>query len=165
MPQARSLAGTGYVCANRPGRAQQLLKTMPAIKGESFLKQKKYDEAVASFSEAVKSDPSNPQFYANLAIALTNAKKFNEAIPMVEKAIQLKPDEKAYDSLKNDIVVRKESAALIQAQNVMDEGNKLLQGEDAEGAIKKYEEAMKMIAPANQSPLWRQIGFGQCQTE
>jgi len=142
---------------------QQLLKTMPAIKGESYLKQKKYDEAIASFLEAVKSDPSNPQFYANLAIAYTNAKRFDEAIPMIDKAIQLKPDEKAYTNLKNDINVRKENNALIQAQTIMDEGNKLLQEEDAAGAIRKYEEAMKMVTLPNQAPLWRQMGMANAK--
>ena len=142
---------------------QQLLKTMPAIKGESYLKQKKYDEAIASFSEAVKSDPSNPQFYANLAVALTNAKRFDEAIPMIDKAIQLKTDEKTFVSLKNDILVRKENYALIQAQAIMDEGNKLLQEENAAGAIRKYEEAMKMVPSASQSPLWRQIALANAK--
>jgi tetratricopeptide (TPR) repeat protein len=45
----------------------------------------------------------------------------------------------------------------------MDEGNRLLQGGDAAGALKKYEEAKGMVPPDKQSPLWRQIGRSQAK--
>jgi tetratricopeptide (TPR) repeat protein len=143
--------------------AQQLLVKMPAIKGESSLNQKKYDEAAANFSEAIKVDPNNSELYYYQAVALTNAKKFDEAMAAIDKAIQLKPSEKAYADTKSSIAARKENAEIDKAQAVMNEGNKLLQDGDAAGAIKKFEEARSRIAPERQSPLWRQIAKAQAK--
>jgi tetratricopeptide (TPR) repeat protein len=52
---------------------------------------------------------------------------------------------------------------LDKAQGVMNEGNKLLQDGDAAEAVKKYEEAIKMVAQDKQSPLWRQIARAQAK--
>ncbi len=137
--------------------AQQLLKRMPALRGESALRQQKYDEAVVQFKEAVKSDPNNSEYHANLAIALTNAKQFDEALASLENALKLKPTEKAYTDLKAQINARKEGMVLDKAQTFMNEGNKLLQDGDAAGALKKYEESKALVAQDKQSPLWRQM--------
>jgi tetratricopeptide (TPR) repeat protein len=142
---------------------EMLLKRMPAIKGESLLKQRKYDEAIAQYTEAVKSDPGNAEYYANLAIALTNAKRFDEALTAIDKAIQLKPDEKGYATVKSSIAARKENAQIDKAQAILDEGKKLLQDGDAAGAIKKFEEAKSMVPEDRQSPLWTQIGKAQAK--
>lgn len=145
--------------------AQGLIKKLPAFKGENALRQQKYDLAAAEFNEAIKTDPNNPELHANLAIALTNAKKFDEALKALENAIKLKPAEKAYADLKAQINARKEKVELDKAQTVMDEGNKLLQDGDAAGALKKYEEAKSMVAPERQSPLWRQIARAQAKLD
>jgi tetratricopeptide (TPR) repeat protein len=141
---------------------QQILKNdLPAIKGESLMKQQKYDEALKNFAEAAQNDPSNPLNYANMAIANANSKRFEEALAMIEKAIRLKPDDKTYTGLKTKIsemkAVKQENDAITKAQTVLDEGKKLFQSEDFSGAIKKYEEAKEMVAPAMQSPLWVKI--------
>jgi tetratricopeptide (TPR) repeat protein len=137
---------------------QQTIKIdLPIIKGETFLKQKKYDEAIKSFAEAAQNDPSNPLIYANMAIAYANSKRFEEALTSIEKAIQLKPEEKAYTGLKSKISDMKQADVIDKAQAVMNEGNTLLDSGDYAGAIKKYEEAKNMIAPAFQSPLWKKI--------
>jgi tetratricopeptide (TPR) repeat protein len=143
--------------------AQNLIRQMPIFKGENALRQKQYDVAAEEFRAAIKTDPNNPEFHANLAIALTNAKKFDEGLEAVENAIRLKPSEKAYADLKNQISARKENMKLETAQSLMDEGNRLLQGGDAAGALKKYEEAKGMVPPDKQSPLWRQIGRSQAK--
>jgi tetratricopeptide (TPR) repeat protein len=142
---------------------QGLIKRLPSIRGESALKQQKFDVAVSEFTEATKSDPNNPENHANLAIALTNAKRFDEALQSVETAIKLNPGEKSYADLKNQIKMRKENMELDKAQGVMNEGNKLLQDGDAAEAVKKYEEAIKMVAQDKQSPLWRQIARAQAK--
>ena len=136
---------------------QQLLKNLPGIRAETALKNKDYDAAVAAFKEGLKVNPDNPEYYANIAIALTNAKKFDEAIPYIDKAIQLKPDEKEYTDLKQKIAARQENSRLEQAQAIMDEGNKLLENNDAAAAVKKFEEALTMVPEDKQSPLWRQL--------
>jgi tetratricopeptide (TPR) repeat protein len=144
-------------------QAERLLKQIPAIKGENALRHQQYDEAATEFNNAIKNDPNNPELYANLAISLTNAKKFDEAMQALEKALQLKPGEKAYTDLKAQIVARKENAQLIKAQSIMDEGNKLMQDGDFAGAIKKFEESRSMVSEEHQSPLWRQIARAQAK--
>jgi len=158
LPQADGQSGPNpYEGMNE--KVKQLLFKMPALKGDAALKNKDFDTAIAGYSEALKSEPNNPDLYYNLALAQANAKKNEDAAKSIEKAIQLKPGEKAYESLKNQIEALKENEVLQQAQAVMDEGNKLLNEEDdAAGALKKFEEARAMVPEDKQSPLWRAIG-------
>jgi tetratricopeptide (TPR) repeat protein len=141
--------------------SQKLLKDLPALRGEDLLKQKKYDEAIAEFREAVKGDPQNATYHANLAIALTNAQKFDEALSTVEKAEQLKPGE--FDALRKSIVARKENAEIDKAQAVMDEGGKLFDAGDYAGALKKYEEARSMLSEDKQAAPWLQVARTQAK--
>jgi tetratricopeptide (TPR) repeat protein len=136
---------------------QTLKKDLPAIKGESLMKQKNYDEAIKNFAEAAQNDPSNPRNYANMAIANANSQKYEEALALIEKAIQLKPDDQTFTKLKTQIAGKKENEAILKADEIMKEGDKLLKSDDFSGAIKKYEEAKKMVALAIQSPLWERI--------
>ena len=143
--------------------AKQLLKQMPTFRGEQALRQKNWDLAIKVFTEAIKDDPSNPDNYTNISMALTNAGKPDEALSYIDKAIALKPDEKSYVDLKNRINARKENLALEQAQVIMNQGNRMLESEDAAGALKKYEEARSMIREDRQAPLWMQIGKAQAK--
>ena len=129
--------------------------------GEDLLKQKKYDEAIAQFREAVKGDPQNPTYHANLAIALTNAGQFDEALSALEKADQLNPKE--FDALRKSILARKENAQIDEAQAIMDEGGKLFDGGDYAGALKKYEEAKNLLAEDKQGAPWLQIARTQAK--
>ena len=136
---------------------------MPTYRGEYALRQKNWDLAIKVFTDAIKDSPDNPDNYSNMAIALTNTGKLDEALAAVDKAIQLKPDEKSYVDLKNKIAARKENATIEKAQAIMIEGNKLLQDGDAAGALKKFEEAKSMIKEDRQAPLWMQIGKAQAK--
>ena len=143
--------------------AKQNLKQMPAYRGEYALRQKNWDLALKAFSEAIKDSPDNPDNYSNMAIALTNTGKLDEALAAADKAIQLKPGEKSYVDMKSRIAARKENAMIEKAQALMIEGNKLLQDGDAAGALKKFEEAKGMIKEDRQAPLWMQIGKAQAK--
>ncbi len=143
--------------------AGQLLKKMAFYKGEHALRQKNWDLAVRNYTDAAKDDPENPEIYSNMAIALTNAGKLDEAISAVDKAVALKPGEKSYTELKGKIAARKENAMLEKAQTLMNEGNKLLQEGSSAEALKKYEEARSLIKEGSQAPLWMQIGKAQAK--
>jgi tetratricopeptide (TPR) repeat protein len=146
----------------------KLKKDLPALRGESLLKQNKYDEALKNFAEAAQNDPSNPSNYAYMAMVNANSKKYEEALALVEKAIQLKPGDKTYMDLKASIsdmkektkgneAILKAETIRIKAETLQYEGDKLGQSEDYAGAIKKYEEAKELESPAKQSPLWVKI--------
>jgi len=143
--------------------AKRLLDQMPSLRGEYALRQKNYDLAAKEYADAIKSNPNNPEYHANLAIALTNAGKPDEALAAVEKAIQLKPAEKSYTDLKTKIAARKENLAIEKAQAIMIEGNKLLDGGNAAEALKKFEEAKSMISEDRSAPLWSKIGQAQAK--
>jgi tetratricopeptide (TPR) repeat protein len=141
--------------------AKRLILNMAGIKGEFALKQKNYDEAVVAFAENLKNLPNDPDAHYQLALALTYAGRFDEAIEMIDKAIQINPSEKRYPDLKEQISARITNAAIQKAQSALDEGNKLLESEDASGALGKFQEALSLLKPDKQSIIWRQIGKAQ----
>lgn len=51
-----------------------------------------FAEAEKDFSKAIKHNKKDPELYYNRACAKFNAKKYQEAIPDFEKAIEIKPD-------------------------------------------------------------------------
>lgn len=161
LPSMANANPNQYEIISRNG--QQLVKQMPTYRGEQALRQKKYDEAIKIFGEAIKASPEVPDNHFNLAIALTNTGKVDEALVSIDKAIQLKPGDNSYAEMKKKIVARKEQLTLEKAQALMNEGNKLLQDGDAAGALKKYEESKSMIKEERQAPLWMQIGKAQGQ--
>jgi superkiller protein 3 len=142
---------------------QKLQMDLPAIAGETLLKEKKYDEAIAKFREAIQGNPQNASYHANLSIALTNAQKFDEALSALEKANQLKPGE--FDALKKSIQARKDNAAIDRAQTIMDEGGKLFKEEDYAGALKKYEEARDILSEDKQAAPYLQIARTQAKLD
>lgn len=141
--------------------AKRLILNMAGIKGELALKQKNYDEAVADFTENLNNLPNNPDAHYQLALALTYAGRYDEAMKMIDKAIQIKPGEKTYLDLKEQIAARITNASIQKAQASLDEGNKLMESGDASGALGKFQEALNLLEPDRQSIVWRQIGRAQ----
>jgi tetratricopeptide (TPR) repeat protein len=140
---------------------KRLIMNMAGIKGEIALKQKDYDGAVAAFTEHLKNNPNDPGAHYQLALALTYAGQFDEAIGMIDKAIQMKPGEKDFTDLKTQISVRIENIAIEKAQAALNEGNGLLEAGDAAGALKKYQEVINLLSQDKQAPIWIQIGRTQ----
>ena len=59
---------------------------------DQLLRYSKFDEAEKTLTEAIKYDKSNFEAYYYRGCARINAKKYNEAIADLEKAVELKPD-------------------------------------------------------------------------
>jgi tetratricopeptide (TPR) repeat protein len=143
----------------------QQLQQMPIFKAESAFKAKKYEEAAVLYAEAAKAFPTNPDLHANRARALTQSKKWDEAIAAVDKALELKPGDASLAGLRKTIAGLKENEAIQKAQGLLDAGNKMLGSGDAAGALGKYEEANTLIAAEKQAPIWRQIGRALAKLE
>lgn len=62
--------------------------------GELFAKTGSVDEALDAFQHAVDLEPENGQAYGNLARTLITQNKYREAIPLLQKSIDLLKDEK-----------------------------------------------------------------------
>ncbi len=141
---------------------QLTLKQIPGFKGESALREKNFDQAIIEFTQMLKDDPNNPRWHSDMAIALASTEKIDEALASIDKAIQLKPGEKKYEELKNQLSSQrsaiKEQAEYQKMKALQDEGNKLLEAGDAAGALKKYEELRDLLPQDKQASVWRQIG-------
>jgi tetratricopeptide (TPR) repeat protein len=59
--------------------------------GVTFLNERP-SEAESLIRRAISSDKRNPVYYSNLAVALRNQNRFEEALAMYEKALRRKPD-------------------------------------------------------------------------
>jgi tetratricopeptide (TPR) repeat protein len=140
--------------------AQNVKAKLPGIKAEDAIRSKNYDQAVKEFTELLKTNPNEPEFHANLAIAQYNLHKFDEALASIDAAIKLKPG--AYEDMRKTIVAQREKAQLAQAQAFLDQGTKLLQDGDAAAALQKFEESKALVAEEEkQWPIWRMIGKAQ----
>src|SRR5688572_5003958 len=94
------------------------------VEADKALQEKRFDEAIAKYREELKTD-KDPGLLHNLSVALAQVRKYDEAVAALDEAIQLKPQEAAYQNLKKQILDHKQNEVLIQAQRVLDEGNKL----------------------------------------
>ena len=98
-----------------------------------------------------------------MAIALAKTKKYDEAIEAADQALKLKPQEKIYQDLKNQIADYKQNEGLMKAQGVLEQGNKMFESGDFAGALKQYEEILPTIPEKNQPAIWFQIGRTQAK--
>jgi len=60
--------------------------------GMKALNEKRYQDAVQSFTSAIAADPKDYSLYFNLALAYSLMGKDADAIPQYQKALELKPD-------------------------------------------------------------------------
>jgi len=77
-PEAKQIVKPGWEDAN--------------IRANELFKEGRYEEAVASFREAVRLKPDFFDAYANLANAYGKLKRFEEAIPIFEEAVRACPE-------------------------------------------------------------------------
>ena len=143
--------------------AKRLIGSMAGIKGEIALNQKKFDEAIAFFTENLNNNPKDPDAHYQLSLALTYAERYDEAMEMIDKAIQLKPGEQRYPDLKSQISARMQNVAIQKAQEALNKGSELLDSGDASGALVKFQEAVALLEQEKQSIVWRQIGKTQAK--
>ncbi|KAI9659047.1 MAG: Hsp90 cochaperone [Bathelium mastoideum] len=60
--------------------------------GNKLFAEKKFDEAIAKFSQAIELDPSNHVLYSNRSGAYSSLKDWNHALEDASKTTELKPD-------------------------------------------------------------------------
>jgi tetratricopeptide (TPR) repeat protein len=59
------------------------------IKGNEFLKEKKYDDAVREYNKAISADPENPTYYSNRAAAWVGNEETYDII-LIDKRYKMK---------------------------------------------------------------------------
>ncbi|MBN2318340.1 MAG: tetratricopeptide repeat protein [Acidobacteria bacterium] len=143
--------------------ARKLIDAVPEYKAELAIKQKKYDVAVEIYTGILQKDPNNPDVHYQMAVALTYAGDLEKAMGEIDKAIELKPDDKDYPNLKSQISARIENAAIAKAQAALDEGTGLLKLGKAAEALEKFRSAISLLKEDKQAPVWRQIGIAQAE--
>lgn len=70
------------------------------LRGDVFLEQKKYDEAIAIYRKMVKEDPSDLNAYQLLVDALNAARRFDESLKVISEAEKKVTDEEAVKMLR-----------------------------------------------------------------
>lgn len=164
LPQQKDAKGELQPSPYKPiaQMIDSLLPNLPVLKlrveATDEMAQKNFKQAVAKYEEAIKVMPNDPDTYYNMALALGSDKQFDQATAALDKAIALKPDDKAYQDLKTQIAALKLNEVLAKAKVVVDEGNALYKEKNYAGALQKYEAALPMIPEANQSSVLAQIG-------
>ena len=64
-------------------------------RGNELFKEKKFDEALAAYDEAIGLDPTNMTYYANKGAVYFNTKKHNECIEICRKAAEVGKENRA----------------------------------------------------------------------
>jgi tetratricopeptide (TPR) repeat protein len=77
--------------------------------GQEYALQGKYEEALAAYEQAVRSDPTMPELHLGLALVLLQLKRFDEALQQIELELNLVPESKIAAETKARILVAKES--------------------------------------------------------
>ncbi len=139
-------------------RLLDLIPRVPGLKlraeASADLAEKRFEEAIAKYNESLKSFPDDPDTYYNIALAQANAKRYDEAAGSIDKAIELKPTERAYTDLKQQIADYKENELLMQARTILEAGEKLHKEGNIQGALQKYEEAMPMVPDRSKAVVY-----------
>jgi len=78
--------------------------------GQEYALQGKYEEAVAAYEQAARSDPTMPELHLGLAMVLLQLKRFDEALQQIELELNLVPESKIAAETKSRILVAKESS-------------------------------------------------------
>ncbi|MBK9622836.1 MAG: tetratricopeptide repeat protein [Candidatus Obscuribacter sp.] len=99
---------------------------------------KKYDEAIAKYQEAIKAAPNEAGYYYAIGTAYQAKEDYDNAIAMYEKARNLNPREPAYPALIKQLRQAKASPLVNSAIE------KQTQKNDIPGAIADYEAALRI---------------------
>ena len=148
--------------------ATQQISLMPVMRAQKAAEEKKFDEAVVLFDEAIKANPQLIALYTEKAIALTQAGRLDEADAAVNRVLELNPGDERAQQVKKAVTSRianaaleKENEKLEQAKIIIDEGTKLLES-DAAAALKKFQEA-NTLTGEKYPAIWRQLARAQAK--
>lgn len=146
-------------------QAENEVKFLPmrrlASQIETATKQKDYKKALSYLDELQKLRPNDPRIYYTMAYMLAQTQQLDAAIEKIDKAIELKPDEKDFTDLKTQLVgiqkqreAQKEANALkakvLEVQQLNKDGK-------YQEAIDKAKAAMSQVPEDLQAALWAEI--------
>lgn len=104
--------------------------------------EKKIDEAIAKYNEALKALPNSDAVYYSLATALFEKQDWDGAIKALENAVRLKPTEAQYKTVLKQAQNAKGSVAA--SPLIASAIEKQTKQNDLKGAIADYEAALKL---------------------
>jgi tetratricopeptide (TPR) repeat protein len=142
-----------------------LIAQLPALKlkveGTEELNKGNFKAAIAKFQEALKITQMDPDAYYNMSLALARDNQYDAAGQALNKAIELRPDDKGYLDFKQKLA---KFAQTGKAKDLADQGDAMFKTNDYLGAMKKYEEALAFVDDApTQAALWMVIGRARTQ--
>lgn len=165
LMQMKQPEGQPNVYAQIHENAEGILPKLQGLKlraeGSENLKKKNFKEAATQFQESLKYIGDDPDTYYNLALCQANARMFDEAQQSIQKAIGMKPTEKAYTDLKQQIEGLKENDSVQKAQAIVDQGEALFKNGDYAGGSAEVPGSKNDVAvegPSHRDDLDRQGG-------
>jgi hypothetical protein len=102
------VAGNGFAAGNEEDEKEAATATNAEAKkrfteGNERYSRGDYDGAVESFKAAIAADPKLPGPYRNLGLAYRALNRCNDAMPMYEKYLELKPESRFTDRVRREI--------------------------------------------------------------
>jgi tetratricopeptide (TPR) repeat protein len=82
------------------------------LKGDTLYSQRKYDEALKAFNEAIRLDPNYVRAWSLKGVTLYNQKKYDEAIKAFNEAIRLDPNDAEAWNWKGNVFKAQNSAIM-----------------------------------------------------
>jgi len=79
--------------------------------GQEYVIQERYDQALAAYRQAARSDPKLPEIHLGMAVVLLQLRRFDEALREIEVELKLVPKSKVAAETKAKIETAKAGAA------------------------------------------------------
>lgn len=89
--ERKKLDGTTGTPVNQPPKSKAAQAQEHQTLGLKYYREKKYDDAVKEFEQAVKLDPKNATIVNNLGFTLYRFEKYDESVVWLRKAIEIDP--------------------------------------------------------------------------
>jgi tetratricopeptide (TPR) repeat protein len=140
---------------------QKFLQTIPAMKiqleANAALQEGKNELAAAKFEELRKIAPDDPGTLYNLALAQAKLRRFDDAKKTIDRAAELKPDDKNIQELKRLLSENEKAIILQQLQQTLAVGDEAMKQGKYEEALAKYQQVLAEAPPEIQGGVWAGI--------
>ena len=144
------------------------VRTIPlqklTVEANVLMNEKKYDQALPKFEEMRKVAPDNPDVHYNIALAQAHAGMIPGAKEAIAKALELRPSDTAFASLRDQVLQIERTGESLRAQDIVKGLEKLYQEGKYQAVLDGAKDAIEELPEGNQANVWQLLGRTQIQT-
>jgi len=141
------------------------VRTIPlqklAVEANVLMNEKKYDQALPKFEEWRDLAPDNPDVYYNMALAQAHAGMIPGAKEAIAKALELRPSDAAFASLRDQVLQIERTGESLRAQEIVNDLEELYQEEAYQAVLDGAKDALEELPESNQANVWQLMGRTQ----